>query len=81
MKVNKINNNINYMGQTNSTVSAPRSQQQQNKINFEKEKLIAQRADSTDANPVTALGYKLYRTFRFLSEHETPDARQLNYVA
>ena len=79
MKVSKINNNISYT--STNTVSAPRSQQQQNKINFEKEKLIAQRADSTDANPVTALGYKLYRTFRFLSEHETPDARQLNYVA
>ncbi len=80
MKVNNINK-INYTANNNSTVIAPRSQQQQNKVNFEKEKLIAQRADSVDANPVTSLGYKLYRTFRFLSEHETPDAKQLNYIA
>ena len=75
-------NNINFTSTTNSTVIAPRSQQQQNKINFEKEKLIAQRADSMDANPVTSLGYKLYRTFRFLSEHESAPAQQsLDVVA
>ena len=79
MKVNNINK-INYTANNNSTVIAPRSQQQ-NKVNFEKERLIAQRADSVDANPVTSLGYKLYRTFRYLSEHETPDAKQLNYIA
>ena len=59
---------------------APRSQQQ-NKVNFEKEQLLAQRADSVNANPVTSLGYKLYRTFRFLAEHETPNTQQLNVVA
>lgn len=82
MKINNINA-INYTANNNSTVIAPRSQQQQNKINFEKEKLIAQRADSVDANPVTSLGYKLYRTFRFLSEHEPTPAQQqsLNVVA
>ena len=77
MKINGINN-INYTANT-STVSAPRSQQQQNKVNFEKEKLIAQRADSVDANPVTSLGYKLYRTFRFLSEHEQTPAQQQSF--
>ena len=74
MKVNSINK-INYTASVQPI--APRSQQQQNKVNFEKELLIARRADSVDANPVTSLGYKLYRTFRFLSEHETPDAKQL----
>ncbi len=78
MKVNTINN-ITYTA--NGQPIAPRSQQQQNKVNFEKELLLAKKADSIDTNPVTALGYKLYRTFRFLSEHETPNAQQLNVVA
>lgn len=80
MKINGIKN-ISYTANT-STVSAPRSQQQQNKINFEKEKMIAQKADSIEANPVTSIGYKLYRTFRILSEHESSSApQQLNVVA
>ncbi len=78
MKVNTINN-IKFTA--NTPTIAPRSQQQQNKVNFEKELLIAQRADSVDANPVTSLGYKLYRTFRFLAEHETPKTQDLNYIA
>jgi hypothetical protein len=78
MKVNAINK-INYTASAQPI--APRSQQQQNKVNFEKELLIAQRADSVDANPVTSLGYKLYRTFRFLAEHETPKTQDLNYIA
>ena len=78
MKVNAINK-INYTA--NGQPIAPRSQQQQNKVNFEKELLLAKRADSVDANPVTSLGYKLYRTFRFLSEHETPNTQELNYLA
>ncbi len=79
MKINAINN-INYT--SNSQPIAPRSQQQI-KVNFEKEKLIAQRADSINANPITSLGYKLYRTFRFLSEHETAPVvnQKLNTVA
>ena len=78
MKVNAINK-INYTA--NAQPIAPRSQQQQNKVNFEKELLIAKRADSVDANPVISLGYKLYRTLRFLSEHETPNTQELNYIA
>ena len=84
MKINQINriNLINYTA--NKETIAPRSQQQQNKINFEKEQLLAERADSINANPVTSLGYKLYRTFRFLSEHDSaPVAEQqkINVVA
>ena len=78
MKINYINS-INYKakGQT----SAPRSQQQINSVNFEKEQMLAQKADSLNANPITSLGYKLYRTFRFLSEHDTPPTDELNIVA
>ena len=81
MRINKINgyNKINFMEDSKQAV--PRSQCQ-NKINFEKELLLAQKADSINANPVTLLGYKLYRTFRFLSEHDSPQTQQaLNVVA
>lgn len=81
MKINHINEyNINYT--SNSQQIAPRSQQQI-KVNFEKEQMLAKRADSMSANPLTSLGYKLYRTFRFLSEHETAPVQQqsLNVVA
>ena len=72
MKINHINGyNINYT--SNNQQIAPRS----------KEQMLAKRADSMSANPLTSLGYKLYRTFRFLSEHETAPVQQqsLNVVA
>ena len=78
MKVNQLNNiSINF--KSNGQTAAPRSQQQ-NKVNFEKEQILAQRADSLNANPVTSLGYKLYRTFRFLSEDDVSPKQQLNVV-
>lgn len=76
MKVNKINY-INYT--SNGQTIAPRSQQQ-NKVNFEKEQSLAQKADSLSANPITSLGYKLYRTFRFISEPETTPVEQLDLL-
>lgn len=79
MKINQING---YNFKSNNQPIAPRSQQQQNAVNFEKEQMLAKKADSMSANPLTSLGYKLYRTFRFLSEHETPAQQQsLNVVA
>ena len=72
MKITNITN-INF--KSTSQPIAPRSQQQ-NKVNFEKEKMIARKADSVDANPVTALGYKLYSTFRIISEHEPSGSQQ-----
>lgn len=82
MKINKITN-INFKSTNEmSQPIAPRSQQQ-NKVNFEKEKMIARKADSVEANPLTSLGYKLYRTFRIISEHEPSQSQQssLNVVA
>ncbi|MCD8377203.1 MAG: hypothetical protein LUB59_00260 [Candidatus Gastranaerophilales bacterium] len=82
MKINQINEyKINYT--SNNQQIAPRSQQQLNKVNFEKEQQLAKKADSINANPITSLGYKLYRTFRFLSEHETAPVQQnsLNITA
>lgn len=88
MKVNSINNymsNISFnakdiANKNNNKLSAPRSQQQ-NSINFEES--IARKADSVSANPITSLGYKLYRTFRIISEHESSAAptQNLNVVA
>lgn len=74
---------ISFKADSNNNVIAPRSQQQ-NSINFEKEQSIAKKADSLSANPITSLGYKLYRTFRIISEHESsaaPTQQNLNVVA
>ncbi len=84
MKVNSISNISNIYFKSNGQQIAPLSQQQQNKVNFEKEKMLAKRADSVDANPITSLGYKLYRTFRFISEHDsssTTNNNSLNVIA
>ena len=84
MKVNSINGYMTTITfkADNNKLSAPRSQQQ-NYINFEKEQSIARKADSLNSNPLTSLGYKLYRTFRIISEHESPAAptQNLNVVA
>ena len=83
MKVNSINgymNAVSFKADTNTKQIAPRSQQL-NSINFEKEPTLAMKADSLSANPITSLGYKLYRTFRIISEHETPATKTLNVVA
>ena len=74
MKVNSINGNINnvsFYANNKNKNNVPRSQQL-NSINFEKEPTLAMKADSLSANPITSLGYKLYRTFRFISEHDVP---------
>ena len=76
MKIQKINL-INFKANDNNNVT---HSQQQKKINFEKEQRLAQKADSINANPITSLGYKLYRTFRFISEHDVTD-NKLNVVA
>lgn len=86
MKVNSINGYMNTVSfkanENNNKISAPRSQQQ-NSINFEKEQSIAMKADSMNSNPITSLGYKLYRTFRIIAEHEPSAAatQNLNVVA
>ncbi len=85
MKVNSINGYmVSFRANENNNIkqSAPRSQQQ-NSINFEKEQTIAKKADSLNANPLTSLGYKLYRTFRIISEHESSAASNqgLNVLA
>ena len=83
MKLNSINgymNAVSFNANTNAKQIVPRSQQL-NSINFEKEPTLAMKADSLSANPITSLGYKLYRTFRIISEHETPATKTFNVVA
>jgi hypothetical protein len=81
MKINAINTTNIYSFKAKSQPTAPLSQQQTAKLNFEKERNLAEKADSVDANPLTSLGYKLYRTFRFLSEHDNSKQQNLNVVA
>lgn len=51
-------------------------------LNFSREKYLAEQAGSIDTNPIKALGYKLYRTFGYLTNHETPISnRKIDTVA
>lgn len=52
-------------------------------VKFQQNKEYAQKADSVDSNPLTALGYKLYRTFNLIRENESSQAetKQLNKIA
>lgn len=87
MKVQKINyttNNIKFRESINNNRDASLMIQSQNAaVNFARERYIAQQANSIDASPIKALGYKLYRTFGYLTNHETPKSNnlQLNVVA
>lgn len=38
-------------------------------VRFRQSQEFARKADSVDTNPIVALGYKLYRTFNMLTEH------------
>ena len=50
-------------------------------LNFEKDHFIAKQADSTESNPIKSLGYKLYRTFGILTNHETPKNNSNNKLS
>lgn len=83
MKINTINTINNIYFKSNSQPTVPRSQQQQqNLVSFTKENKIAEKADSIEANPITALWYKLRRTYGFLTREETAYPQQtLRYAA
>lgn len=87
MKVQKINNINNIKFRENINVNNREAslmiQSQNAAVNFARERYIAQQANSIDASPIKALGYKLYRTFGYLTNHETPKSNslQLNLVA
>lgn len=88
MKVQKINNTINNIKfreniNVNNRDASLMIQSQSAAINFARERYIAQQANSIESSPIKALGYKLYRTFGYLTNHETPKSNnlQLNVVA
>jgi hypothetical protein len=88
MQVNKINSNINFKENTLS-----REMKSQNAIlmlrdpnasvKFQQSQDYARKADSVNANPLTALGYKLYRTFNIIRNTEGAETEdtKLNVVA
>ena len=38
-------------------------------VKFQQNKELAYKADALNSNPLTALGYKLYRTFNLIKNH------------
>lgn len=86
MKINKINN-INFRenvlsSSMNNGDAGRMIQSQSAAINFARDRYIAEQAGSIDASPLKSLGYKLYRTFGYLTNHETPKSNKtLNLVA
>ena len=53
-------------------------------IKFQQNKELAQKADVLNTNPLTALGYKLYRTFSMLRDNssvQTDSVKHLDVLA
>ena len=52
-------------------------------VKFQQNREYAKKADSVESNPLTALGYKLYRTFNLITESENSQAetKQFNKIA
>ncbi len=53
-------------------------------VKFQQNKDVAQKADALNTNPLTALGYKLYRTFSMIRDNEPVPAeteKHLNTLA
>ena len=87
MQINKISN-INFRENTlsremNSENAILMLRDTNAAIRFQQSQEYARKADSVDSNPITALGYKLYRTFNMIrgNEGSKAEAKQLNVVA
>ena len=84
---NNLNNNIKFRENVASATMNNRDaglmiQSQSAAVKFARERYIAQTANSVNSNPIKSLGYKLYRTFGYLTNHETPKSnKSLNVVA
>lgn len=86
MRINKITN-INF--REAQTTKNPESQNAilmlrdpNASIKFQHNQELAQKADSVNANPIKALGYKLYRTFNMIRENENaPEVEQKQFSA
>ena len=88
MRINKISNI------TFKEIEQPKSIESQNAIlmlrdknasvKFQQNKEVAKKADALNTNPLTALGYKLYRTFSLIRDNEPVEAegqKHLNTLA
>ena len=79
------NNNINFKENTlsremNSADAILMLRDAKASVKFRQSQEFARKADSVDANPLVALGYKLYRTFHLISENSN-DSKKLDIVA
>lgn len=93
-RINKISNytNINFRNENtptrdiNSQNAILMLRDSNASIKFQHSQDFAQNADSVDTNPLKALGYKLYRTFSMIKNHnettnEEANKSQFNAVA
>lgn len=86
MQINKISN-INFKEQ--KTIKNRESQNAilmlrdpNASIKFQQNQDLALKADSVNANPIMALGYKLYRTFNMIRDNENaPEVEQKEFSA
>lgn len=88
MKVTKINTNINFKEnrlsrEMNSQDAILMLRDPNAAVKFQKSQEYARKADSIDSNPITSLGYKLYRAFKTITDKTDNNAEntQLNTVA
>ena len=88
MRVNNISN-INFKQTNNNRNIATENailmlRDPNASVRFQQNKEVAQKADALNTNPLTALGYKLYRTFSLIRDNDpiqTEDEKHLNTLA
>ena len=88
MQVNKISNITFKENDSNRTVATENAilmlRDPNASVKFQQNKEVAQKADALNTNPLTALGYKLYRTFSMIRDNEPIEAdteKHLNTLA
>jgi len=78
MQVNKISNISFRDAENNRSVATENAilmlRDPNASIKFQQNKEVAQKADALNTNPLTALGYKLYRTFSMIRDNEPVQA-------
>lgn len=87
MKINAITN-INFKdNETPQNISSQNAilmlRDKNASVRFQQNKEIAQKADVFNTNPLTALGYKLYRTFSLIRDNDSVESEEqkLNTLA
>lgn len=71
MQINKISN-ISFREVGAATPNAILMLRDPNaSVKFQQNREVAQKADALNTNPLTALGYKLYRTFSMIRDNES----------